>query len=72
MKIASILNKAVGRQLNSVECCLLIDEAAVTIGGQYTLGWNGSDSDDDLFMLKAISGNKTSMVTGELTQSEML
>lgn len=27
----SILNKAVGRQLNSVECCLLIDQAAVTI-----------------------------------------
>lgn len=28
---ASILNKAKGRQLNSVECCLLIDQAAVTI-----------------------------------------
>jgi adenosylcobalamin-dependent ribonucleoside-triphosphate reductase len=28
---AAILNKAVGRQLNSVECCLLIDEAAITI-----------------------------------------
>ena len=30
-RCASILNKAIGRQLNSVECCLLIDEAAVTI-----------------------------------------
>jgi ribonucleotide reductase, class II len=30
-RCASILNKAVGRQLNSVECCVLIDEAAVTI-----------------------------------------
>ena len=30
-RCASILNKAVGRKLNSVECCLLIDEAAVTI-----------------------------------------
>ncbi|HIK03530.1 MAG TPA: ribonucleoside-triphosphate reductase, adenosylcobalamin-dependent [Trichormus sp. M33_DOE_039] len=30
-RCASILNKAVGRQLTSVECCLLIDEAAVTI-----------------------------------------
>lgn len=30
-KCAAILNKAVGRQLNSVECCLLIDQAAVTI-----------------------------------------
>ncbi len=30
-RCVSILNKAVGRQLNSVECCLLIDEAAVTI-----------------------------------------
>ncbi|OKH46491.1 ribonucleoside-triphosphate reductase, adenosylcobalamin-dependent [Calothrix sp. HK-06] len=30
-KCASILNKAIGRQLNSVECCLLIDQAAVCI-----------------------------------------
>ncbi|WP_066382840.1 ribonucleoside-triphosphate reductase, adenosylcobalamin-dependent [Anabaena sp. CA = ATCC 33047] len=30
-RCATILNKALGRQLNSVECCLLIDEAAVTI-----------------------------------------
>jgi ribonucleotide reductase, class II len=30
-RCAVILNKALGRQLNSVECCLLIDEAAVTI-----------------------------------------
>lgn len=30
-RCAAILNKAVGRQLNSVECCLLIDEAAVCI-----------------------------------------
>ena len=30
-RCAAILNKAVGRQLNSVECCLLIDQAAVTI-----------------------------------------
>lgn len=30
-RIAAILNKAQGRQLTSVECCLLIDEAAVCI-----------------------------------------
>jgi len=30
-RCGDILNKAIGRQLNSVECCLLIDEAAVTI-----------------------------------------
>ncbi|MEG4321701.1 MULTISPECIES: ribonucleoside-triphosphate reductase, adenosylcobalamin-dependent [unclassified Microcoleus] len=30
-RCAAILNKAQGRQLNSVECCVLIDEAAVTI-----------------------------------------
>jgi hypothetical protein len=30
-RIAAILNRAVGRQLNSVECCLLIDEAAICI-----------------------------------------
>lgn len=30
-RCASILNKARGRQLNAVECCLLIDEAAVVV-----------------------------------------
>ncbi len=30
-RIATILNRAQGRQLTSVECCLLIDEAAVCI-----------------------------------------
>ncbi len=30
-RVAHILNRACGRQLTSVECCLLIDEAAVTI-----------------------------------------
>ena len=30
-RVAQILGRAVGRRLTSVECCLLIDEAAVTI-----------------------------------------
>jgi ribonucleotide reductase class II len=30
-RCAAILNKAVGRQLNELECCLLIDEAAVVV-----------------------------------------
>ena len=30
-RVTHLLNKAVGRKLSSVECCLLIDEAAVTI-----------------------------------------
>jgi ribonucleotide reductase class II len=30
-RVAQILDRAIGRQLTSVECCLLIDEAAVTI-----------------------------------------
>ncbi|MEC4983603.1 MAG: LAGLIDADG family homing endonuclease [Oscillatoria sp. PMC 1068.18] len=30
-RCAALLNKAVGRQLNSVECCILIDEAAVCV-----------------------------------------
>lgn len=30
-RLASILNNAIGRQLTSVECCLLIDEAAVVV-----------------------------------------
>ena len=30
-KVAAILNGAINRQLNSVECCLLIDEAAIVV-----------------------------------------
>ena len=30
-RVSILLNKAVGRKLTTVECCLLIDEAAVTI-----------------------------------------
>jgi len=30
-RVTSLLNKAIGRKLTSIECCLLIDEAAVTI-----------------------------------------
>ena len=30
-KIAAILNTAIGRKLNSLECCLLIDEAATVV-----------------------------------------
>ena len=30
-RVSSLLAKAIGRQLTTVECCLLIDEAAVTI-----------------------------------------
>ena len=30
-RVARLLGKAIGRRLTSVECCLLIDEAAVTI-----------------------------------------
>ncbi|WP_320676727.1 ribonucleoside-triphosphate reductase, adenosylcobalamin-dependent [Prochlorococcus sp. MIT 1300] len=31
IRVSNLLNKAVGRRLTSIECCLLIDEAAVTI-----------------------------------------
>ncbi len=51
-RCASILNKAVGRQLNSLECCLLIDAAAVTIVAgniRRSAGIRQGDSDDDLF-----------------------
>ena len=50
-RCASILNKAVGRQLNSVECCLLIDEAAVTIVAgniRRSAGMREFASDDEL------------------------
>lgn len=49
---ASILNKARGRQLNSVECCLLIDQAAVTIVAgniRRSAGMRQGSSEDSLF-----------------------
>ncbi len=51
-RCASILNKAVGRQLNSVECCLLIDEAAVVVVAgnvRRSAGMRQGSSDDKLF-----------------------
>ncbi len=51
-RVALILNKANGRQLNSVECCLLIDEAASTIVAgniRRSAGMRQGASDDELF-----------------------
>ena len=51
-RCASILNKAIGRRLNSVECCLLIDEAAVVVVAgnvRRSAGMRQSASDDELF-----------------------
>ncbi|MBD1923241.1 ribonucleoside-triphosphate reductase, adenosylcobalamin-dependent [Microcoleus sp. FACHB-831] len=51
-RCASILNKAVGRQLNSVECCLLIDEAAVVVVAgnvRRSAGMRQGDSNDEPF-----------------------
>jgi ribonucleotide reductase class II len=31
VRVAKILNKAVGRKLNSLECCLIVDEAAIVV-----------------------------------------
>jgi ribonucleotide reductase class II len=50
-RCATILNKAIGRQLTSVECCLLIDEAAVTIVAgniRRSAGIRQFNSDDEL------------------------
>jgi ribonucleotide reductase class II len=51
-RCADILNKAIGRQLTSVECCLLIDEAAVTIVAgniRRSAGMRQGVSDDEGF-----------------------
>ena len=51
-RCASILNKALGRQLNSVECCLLIDEAAVVVVAgnvRRSAGMRQGVSEDELF-----------------------
>ena len=50
-RCVSILNKSHGRQLNSVECCLLIDAAAVTIVAgniRRSAGMRQFDSSDTL------------------------
>ncbi len=49
---AAILNKAIGRQLNCVECCLLIDQAAVVVVAgnvRRSAGMRQGASDDELF-----------------------
>lgn len=51
-RCTSILNKAIGRQLNSVECCLLIDEAAVVVVAgnvRRSAGMRQGVSEDELF-----------------------
>ncbi len=50
-RVAGILSKGIGRQLTSVECCLLIDEAAVTIVAgniRRSAGMRQFSSDDTL------------------------
>ncbi|MGA9378667.1 MAG: ribonucleoside-triphosphate reductase, adenosylcobalamin-dependent, partial [Phormidium sp.] len=52
LRCAAILNKALGRQLNSVECCLLIDEAAVVVVAgnvRRSAGMRQGNSEDELF-----------------------
>jgi len=51
-RCAAILNKALGRQLNSLECCLLIDEAAVCIVAgniRRSAGMRQGNSNDERF-----------------------
>ncbi|MBW4577880.1 MAG: ribonucleoside-triphosphate reductase, adenosylcobalamin-dependent [Aphanothece sp. CMT-3BRIN-NPC111] len=51
-RCSSTLNKAIGRQLNSVECCLLIDEAAVVVVAgnvRRSAGMRQGASSDELF-----------------------
>ncbi|MEM1250870.1 MAG: ribonucleoside-triphosphate reductase, adenosylcobalamin-dependent [Cyanobacteria bacterium P01_H01_bin.21] len=50
-RCATILNKAIGRKLNSVECCLLIDEAAACVVAgniRRSAGMRQFDSSDEL------------------------
>ncbi|MEM7062415.1 MAG: ribonucleoside-triphosphate reductase, adenosylcobalamin-dependent [Cyanobacteria bacterium P01_B01_bin.77] len=50
-RCAKILNKAIGRQLNSIECCLLIDEAAACVVAgniRRSAGMRQFDSHDEL------------------------
>ncbi|MGB7087275.1 MAG: ribonucleoside-triphosphate reductase, adenosylcobalamin-dependent, partial [Phormidesmis sp.] len=50
-RCAKILNNAIGRQLNSIECCLLIDEAAACVVAgniRRSAGMRQFDSHDDV------------------------
>ena len=50
-RCAKILNNAIGRQLNSIECCLLIDEAAACVVAgniRRSAGIRQFDSSDDV------------------------
>lgn len=52
-RCAAILNQAIGRQLNSVECCLLIDEAAVVVVAgnvRRSAGMRQGSNDDQRFV----------------------
>jgi len=52
LRIADILNGAVGRKLNSLEVCLLIDEAAVVVVAgnvRRSAGMRQGSQDDELF-----------------------
>jgi ribonucleotide reductase, class II len=52
VRCAAVLSKAVGRKLNPVECCLLIDEAAVVVVAgnvRRSAGMRQGGSTDDLF-----------------------
>ncbi len=51
LRCAAILNRAIGRQLTSIECCLLIDEAAVVVVAgnvRRSAGMRQFDSEDQL------------------------
>jgi ribonucleotide reductase class II len=51
LRCADVLNGAVGRKLNSVECCLLIDEASVAVVAgnvRRSAGMRQFDADDEL------------------------
>ncbi len=51
-RCAALLNQAIGRQLTSVECCLLIDEAAATVVAgniRRSAGMRQGVSSDDAF-----------------------
>lgn len=51
-RCAAILNQAIGRQLTSVECCLLIDEAAATVVAgniRRSAGMRQGSSEDEPF-----------------------
>ncbi|MFM6269794.1 MAG: hypothetical protein ACKPFA_25330, partial [Dolichospermum sp.] len=61
-RVSVILNKAIGRQLTSVECCLVIDEAAICVVAGYKLSNSSTTSNiSSYYTYSGLINNQTAL-----------